>query len=332
MNIQHYILKLLHKLYVLLFCSKFDAKRDIPGIITNPDKASAEIYQLLTDNKPCMIARFGSVELMNVNNSRSIKSPKHSVRSYISHEQREWWWNELNCQQMQTNAGFFPNTKENLLKFGNLICEDAKYLDFLGSWTEEELFATDIIPSTTAKALLLYLEPYWSSMPWTKALEGKRVVVVHPFAKLIEKQYQTHRTELFVNPDVLPLFELRTVQAVQSLGGEADGFADWFEALDWMKQEIEKEDYDIALIGCGAYGFPLAAHCKRQGKKAVHLGGALQLLFGIRGKRWDNPMYGVKEWGIPVGMYSSLPNEYWIRPDETERPKNANQVEGACYW
>lgn len=332
MTIQQYILKLLHKLYVLLFCSKFDAKRDIPGIITNPDKASAEIFRLLTGDKPCMIARFGSVELMNVNNSKSIKSSWHSSRNYITNKQREWWWNELNCQQMQTNAGFFPNTKENLFKFGKLICEDAKNLDFLGSWTEEELFATDIIPTNIAKALLLYLEPYWSSKPWTKALEGKRIVVVHPFAKLIEQQYQNHRSELFANPDVLPLFELRTVQAVQSIGGDRQDFADWFEALDWMKQEIDKEDYDIALIGCGAYGFPLAAHCKRQGKKSVHLGGALQLLFGIRGNRWDDPMYGVKEWGIPEGMYSSLPNEHWVRPGEIGRPKNAEQVEGACYW
>lgn len=49
-----------------------------------------------------------------------------------------------------------------------------------------------------------------------------------------------------------------------------------------MKDEIDKQDYDIALIGCGAYGFPLAAHIKRSGKKAIHLGGALQLLFGIK--------------------------------------------------
>lgn len=47
---------------------------------------------------------------------------------------------------------------------------------------------------------------------------------------------------------------------------------------------MDKIDYDICLIGCGAYGFPLAAHAKRKGKKAVHLGGALQLLFGIKGK------------------------------------------------
>lgn len=331
MNIHYIILKILHRLYVKMFVPPFNAARDISNIITDPDKASAEIYRLLTNDKPCMIARFGSVELMNVNNSRSITRHKHSVWNYITHKEREWWWNELNCQQMQTNAGFFPNTKENLFKFGRLICEDVRNLDFLGSWIEEELFASDIIPTNIAKALLLYLEPYWSSKPWTKALEGKRVVVVHPFAKLIEQQYQNHRSELFANPDVLPLFELRTVQAVQSIGGDNQDFTDWFEALEWMKQEVDKEDYDIALIGCGAYGFPLAAHVKRQGKKAVHLGGALQLLFGIRGNRWDDPQYGVQEFG-KEGTYLTLFNEHWVYPDSSFRPKNAEQVEGACYW
>ena len=99
-----------------------------------------------------------------------------------------------------------------------------------------------------------------------------------------------------------------------------------------MEQEIDKEDYDVALIGCGAYGFPLGAYVKRQGKKAVHLGGALQLLFGIRGKRWEDPNYGVQAWGIPYGSYSNLMNEFWIRPGKNMKPQGANVVEGGCYW
>lgn len=77
---------------------------------------------------------------------------------------------------------------------------------------------------------------------------------------------------------------------------------------------------------------PLAAHAKKQGKKAVHLGGSLQLLFGIKGRRWEDPYYGVKEWGIPYGSYSSLINEYWVRADKNEKPQNAMQVESGCYW
>ena len=88
----------------------------------------------------------------------------------------------------------------------------------------------------------------------------------------------------------------------------------------------------MCLIGCGAYGFPLAAHVKRTGRQAIHLGGALQLLFGIRGKRWENPTYGVKEWGLAYGCYRELMNDYWVRPGENFKPANAEHVEGACYW
>ena len=212
-----------------------------------------------------------------------------------------------------------------------LMIKDIQQLDVLGSWIISERRIANMLNDVYV-TLLRMIEPFWSKTPWTKALEGKKVVVVHPFANLIESQYSINRRKLFDNPDVLPQFELRTVQAVQSLGGEGNGFNDWFDALAWMEHEIDKEDYDVALIGCGAYGFPLAAHVKRTGKKAVHLGGALQLLFGIRGKRWEDPNYGVKEWGIPVGMYSNLMNEYWIRPGDSLKPKNAQQVEGGCYW
>lgn len=93
-----------------------------------------------------------------------------------------------------------------------------------------------------------------------------------------------------------------------------------------MKDEIDHQDYNICLIGAGAYGFPLAAHVKRQGKKAVHLGGSLQLLFGIIGKRWENPNYN-KHYD-----YAALINEYWVRPGAKFQPKNSKKVEEACYW
>ena len=180
------------------------------------------------------------------------------------------------------------------------------------------------------KVTLLALEPYWATNPWTRALEGKKVLVIHPFASLIESQYAEKRELLFQDKRVLPNFELKTLQAVQSIGGESE-FKDWFEALDWMKNRMDATDYDIALIGCGAYGFPLGAHAKRMGKQSVHLGGALQLLFGIKGKRWENPNYGVPVFGVQ-NMYKRLFNEAWVYPTKNMQPKSADKVEGGCYW
>lgn len=297
----------------------------------DPDKASEMIYNLLISDEPCMIARFGSTELSALVNYLGVNSKHHSILKYIRGEQPEWWWNKNIMNQMQQWSGFFPPTPENMQRFGDLMMQDMKELDLLGCWIKNEAYFTKGLEHTQRVHLRL-LEPFWANKPWTRCLKNKNIVVVHPFTEYILSQYN-NRTLLFSNPDTLPKFaSLRTVKAVQSLGGEDNGFKDWFDALKWMEDEIDKEDYDVCLIGCGAYGFPLAAHVKRQGKKAVHLGGALQLLFGIRGKRWENPSYGVKEWGIQYGSYSSFMNKYWVRPGEGGRPKNANQVEGGCYW
>ena len=324
-----FTLKALRKLYTKTF-----GGYQLPPLQReeDPDKASEMIYNLLVQDKPCMIARFGSTELSALVNYLGVNTPKHSIIKYIKGEQPEWWWNKSIMNQMQQWSGFFPPTPKNMQRFGNLMLEDIKALDLLGCWVESETwFAKEL--NHVQKVHLRLLEPFWSNNPWTRYLKGKRIIVVHPFAEDIISQYNRHRTQLFANPDILPEFaSLRVIKAVQSLGGENNGFKDWFEALDWMKTEINKEEYDICLIGCGAYGFSLAAHVKRQRKKAIHLGGALQLLFGIKGKRWENPTYGVKEWGIPYGSYSTLMNEYWIRPGESGRPQNANQVEGGCYW
>lgn len=330
MKTAHLILKILRKLYAKTF-----GGYQLPPLQReeDPDKASEMIYNLLSDDKPCMIARFGSTEMNAIINYLGVNSPQHSIWKFIQGKQPEWWWNKNIMNQMQQWSGFFPPTPENMQRFGEMMLEDAKEVDLLGSWLKDEYYIAQNINKAQLVHLRL-LEPFWTnnSIPWTKALEGKKVLVVHPFAHLIYKQYTEKRTLLFNNPNILPLFDLQVIQAVQSLGGENNGFKDWFDALQSMKDKIDAADYDICLIGCGAYGFPLAAHIKRRGKKAFHLGGALQLLFGIKGKRWEDPNYGVKEWGMPYGSYPALMNTNWVRPGESERPLNANQVEGACYW
>lgn len=324
-----FILKVFRKLYIKAFGSY-----QLPVLQReeDPDKASMMIYSLLASDKPCMIARFGSTELLALVNYLGVNSKKHSISDYIRGRQPEWWWNKNVMNQMQQWSGFFPPTPKNMQKFGDMMMEDMKELDLLGCWVDNEAWFTDKLETVKSVHLRL-LEPFWAKIPWTKCLKAKRVVVVHPFKEDILMQYNNHRSQLFSNPDVLPEFaSLRVIRAVQSLGGENNGFKDWFEALQWMKDEIDKEDYDVCLIGCGAYGFPLAAHVKRRGKQAIHLGGALQLLFGIKGKRWEEPNYGVNEWSIPYGSYTALMNQYWIRPGNTGKPQNAQQVEGGCYW
>lgn len=293
-----------------------------------PDKASEMIYNLLSDDKPCMIARFGANELNAVINYLGVNATKRSIWKFIQGKQPEWWWNKNIMYNMENNAGFFPVTPENMQRFGEIMIKDAKEVDLLGSWLNNEYY---FYKDKNIKAVkLVLLEPYHSKNPWSRILHNKKILVIHPFAQLIKSQYKKRKL-LFKNPNVLPDFELITLEAVQSLGGSNDKFQTWFDALQWMENEMDKIDYDICLIGCGAYGFPLAAHAKRKGKKAVHLGGALQLLFGIKGKRWEAKDYASK-WQLPKDAYLSLFNESWVRPSKNETPSNASKVEGGCYW
>jgi len=316
-----YTLKALRKLYAKAFRVTPLAS---PECIQDADLAARLIYEKLTADEPCMIARFGSTELMTMVNYLGVKSGNNNILRYIQGKELDWWWNKSALLQMQNWSGFFPPTVEKIEQFCELMLQDMKEVDILGSWLVDERYFENNLTQAT-KIRLSLLDPYWSVLPWTRALKGKKILVVHPFQKTVEKQYKK-RELLFNNPDILPSFELQTIKAVQSVGGASGEFQDWFAALDYMKAEIDKCDYDICLIGCGAYGFPLAAHVKRQGKKAVHLGGSLQLLFGIKGSRWENPTYNVHY------KYFQLMNEYWVNPLPEEKPAMANKVENACYW
>lgn len=326
-KLQIITLKVLRKLYAKAFQGN---PQPYDRGVTDPDKASQIIYDLLASGKPCMVARYGSTEMFALTNYLGVATGRHSAWKYIQGKQYSWWWEDNVKDQMTRWSGFFPSTEANLMRFGEMMLEDSKQVDVLGSWLPEEKRIIDDMSLDMIKVTLLALEPYWASNPWSRVLEDKKVLVIHPFASLIEKQYKEKRELLFKDNRVLPKFELATIQAVQSLGGSCE-YNDWFEALDSMKAQMDKTDYDIVLLGCGAYGFPLAAHAKRMGKQAVHLGGALQLLFGIRGKRWDDPNYGIQEFG-KQNTYKTLFNESWVYPSACFAPKNAKQVEGGCYW
>lgn len=321
------ILLTLRKIFTKIFSVEI---KEFDRGFTDPNKASDLIYNLLASGKPCMIARYGAFELASVINYLGVKNAQHSCLKYISGKSPQWWWNKRLMKFMQSNAGFFPSTEENLMKFGEMMVEDSKQLDILGSWLPDEKTMITSFNLNLTKVTLLALEPYWSKNPWSRILEGKKVLVIHPFASLIEQQYKEKREILFDDKQVLPKFDLKTIKAVQSLGGDCE-YSDWFEALSSMKKQMDATDYDIVLLGCGAYGFPLAAHAKRMGKQSVHLGGALQLLFGIRGKRWDDPNYGIQEFG-KQNTYKTLFNDSWVYPSASYIPSKAKQVEGGCYW
>ena len=287
--------------------------------LIDPSEAQQKIYELLVADIPCMITRFGSVELQAVVDYLFPPTLKNAKR-FVKGEIPSWGYAPSTKRTMYINAGFFPVSKPMLDRFGKLMIDCMPMVDILGSWRIEEASVQAYMPQAI-RVPLYALEPYYFDNPWTPALEGKKVLVVHPFEDTIRKQHERYGL-LFADKRLIPKYELQTLKAVQSIAGnKPTEFDDWFQALDWMKSEIDKRDFDIAIIGCGAYGFPLAAHVKQIGKKALHLGGAVQNLFGIRSRGMEKDPGFVK-----------MMNEYWVRPSEDETPKGAEKVENGLYW
>lgn len=328
MHLRDILLKSARKVYRNVTGKRFMATT----ATLNRQKANDIIYRLLASEKPCMISRFGTGEIGIINNYLTVHSNKPFLkrcRDYVTDNTGLPWWDALFFKSMRLNAGIFPESIEILARFSERYLEDIPEIDLLGSFNYSEKFMP--LKSDLQKVHLECLYPFFVDRPWTRALKGKKVLVVHPFTHTIEQQHRRH-TQLFDNPDIYPDYELKTLRAVQSNAGAVTDFADWFEALKWMEDEISKTDFDICIIGCGAYGLPLAAHVKRLGKKAIHLGGGSQLLFGIKGKRWDNNSYHWPNLPQLDTNYSQLYNEYWVRPSQKETPSSAINVEGACYW
>lgn len=277
------------------------------------------IKDYLSSDKPCMIARFGSVELQSVVDYLYPATFKN-ILPFVKGQIPSWGYAPSTIRTMRINAGFFPPTKKMLNRFGTLMLDSMKEVDMLGSWRLEEEMVVKYMPNVR-RVPLPDLEPYYFDNPWTTALEGKRVLVIHPFEDTIRRQ-QAQLDKLFADKQMTPNYELLTIKAVQSIAGnKPEGFNDWFEALEWMKKEIDKLNFDMAIIGCGAYGFPLAAYVKQIGKKAIHLGGAVQYLFGIRSNATEqNP------------HLKSIMNECWVYPSQEETPTGIEKVENSRYW
>jgi len=296
---------------------------ELPPFDLTGQAASDRIRALLEAPSPCMVSRFGGVEMRAVLNYVSIHQPGGwlaRLRHYLGGQAGPWWWDATTRRQMLHQAGFFPVDGAHLERFAERFLLDCREVDLMGSLAPEE----QLIPTPQRPCRIPFpdLEPYRHREPWSAALAGRKVLVVHPFASSVESQYRK-RAALFRDPRVLPEFQLQVLPAVQSLGGDCPAFPDWFAALAAMERAMAVVDFEVAIIGAGAYGMALAAYAKRDlGRKALHLGGATQILFGIRGRRWDQwPEYS-----------RDLYNEAWVSPLPEERPAAAVRVEDACYW
>ena len=169
------------------------------------EDGNAIIKAALLSGEPFAAVRYGSSELATTIDAIEIDRGKRA-------EVRDKCMISL-CR----NAGFFPNDKALAYKYGKQQLELAQQADLFAVWgMNMEDYVIAVHGDKEAQICFPRgFEPYYFDEPWTAALAGKKVLVIHPFEKSIRRQY-AKRELLFENPDVLPAFELKTLKAVQS--------------------------------------------------------------------------------------------------------------------
>lgn len=305
-----YILYFLISAWSVLLYFLFRIKKDVTRFGSRRNISLTYSNELLKERinagLPFAAIRFGAVELSAINNIEKMSLGfTQTIKPSVMYS-------------IKNNAGFFPPTMNQLQFYAKLMTKEMLQTDILGisGIHMEQYFYDKYCPHADVIQYEAF-EPLRGD--WVQALQGKKVLVISPFAKDIQRQH-AKRQWLFKDKFLHVNFSLTTIEAIQTIGQQQDTrFDTWFEALDMMKLEILKQEFDIALVGAGSYGTPLCWFIKSLNKQAIQTGGATQTLFGIMGKRWEKRHHVARHW-----------NDHWIRP--TPMPQGFQQVEKGAYW
>ncbi len=245
--------------------------------------------------------------------------------------------------QMQRNAGVFPGTAEALDAWAEEYLRHLSSLTGLAAgWYQPvwhlERTILDAYAPQAFRTPLRSLEPYYSApaLQWPRLLGGRRVAVVSSFARSIRDQLESGRVADIWKGEQAGMLTpaegtepiqwsfLRTGYAPVTAMGHAGwpaGIRTWQEAVTAVVDQVVADGAEVALIGCGGLGMLIAGRLRALGISAFVLGGAIQVLFGIKGLRWERHDVISKFW-----------NDAWVWPAEEEMPGGASLIEGGCYW
>jgi len=229
--------------------------------------------------------------------------------------------------------GLFPCSEEAMLSYAELHGKATRELDLLGLVGGR--LEADLLDRLRPKGLtinLLELEPD-RSVPdrsehcWLPELEGKRVLIVSSIAELLcqranqatfEAVWSKSGKPWFDPAQVLPLpFPYCYDVSTQQRFGSSENL------LEWIVDQLDPTCFDLALIAGSSLGIPIASAIKAMNRSAIALGGALQVLFGVGGRRWWNDPHWRQHHITPA----------WISvPPELVPHVAGGYVDGGAYW
>jgi hypothetical protein len=197
---------------------------------------------------------------------------------------------------------------------------------------EQEFFKDTSVVQTILRAL----EPYYWPVEerWSRALNGQKVCVVSSFTDTIKGQLAKGEEKIWpsgaigLGPSgaIWPAAEWSFVKtgyapslALGRAGWECDA-ENWETCVEYVVGEVLKTGARLVILGCGGLAMVIAGRLKAAGKICIVMGGATQVLFGIKGRRWENH------------QISGFWNSEWVGPSASETPAGASEVERGCYW
>jgi hypothetical protein len=283
--------------------------RKARSVAVSASEGNEAIKRALSMRSNLLVGRIGSVE-MNVIN-RYLWRRQLPLISYAGPLRH----------QIQLNAGVFPASDADLDKFAKFYLECVDDIDIFCAWfirgetriiREHKFDAVTVLPA---------LEAFSFEAPWSLNLRDKRILLVTPFVDTIKQQLD--RLSLIWGYDLFPGVEFSFVRYPHSqlLMSDDRPARHWFDILGEAQAQIDDAPFDIGFVGAGAATLPLARYMKTIGKTGIAMGGALQLLFGVRGRRWDADP-----------RFSRYFNQYWTRPLEQETPPKFRYIESGAYW
>ena len=257
---------------------------------------------LVSMDAPVFIARIGGNDYSFVNKYFNDSRAFLRREKYVAAVER-----------LQENSGYFDFEHEyrNLTKYLHDMASYYKAADCLtygggGLITKfqhnvfqkrDMRLLNDICPGKTI-INYTFLE---SVMPFLHSFkiwgEGRRILIVSPFSKSLEFQYR--RLNSLIVDYEFPDFDLVTYRSPvtyctsddtkETLGITTNN---WHEECRRMADDIGDLDFDIALLSCASYSMYLGNFIRHDlGRKAIYMGGILNVLFNIYGERYDTPFF-----------------------------------------
>jgi hypothetical protein len=307
-------------------------QRQGPPLLTQDDGA-AWLSQKVAAETPFTAGKLGTAEC-------------DVIAFYLSHRQaaEKTPYPPQILRNIFLNAGLFPATEATADAYASYMATMVlPRMDGIAEWNpcsplNESAILNHYAPSSV-RFPARSLEPYYATATenrWTLVATGNTeskppIAVVSPFAESIAAQWGRQDSVWSTGPRIwIEGAKLATVRAGYSpmLAGHGSGAwpravqeGGWTAAIRWMADRVEASGAKLAIVGCGALSLPLCVALKSRGIAAIHTGGATQILFGIKGGRWETH-----------SVISTFFNDAWIRPAAAEIPAHAAHVEGACYW